>query len=143
MLNLPSIKCHLLLKPVLLDRSPGRLASGCLAFNFDLLCLIDLQLFCKRRFCSLGAHRRGGSGPFLDLTLTVGSLGGGRLIGFQFAEIDLLDQVGCWEVRVSCGEVKKLKGRGPTLTGRSRCDERAGEFGLLADQAAGQGGALV
>lgn len=81
----------LLNEPVLLNRRG--LTAGGLTLNLNLLALVGLQLVGEvgllRRLGSLG------DSEFLDVSLGVTGLDGGRLVGLQLAEVELLDGVRC------------------------------------------------
>jgi hypothetical protein len=86
-----------LLEPALLDG--GGLASGGLALDLDLLALVGGQFAGEvsllRRLGGLGG------GELLDVLLGVTGLDGGGLVGLELAEVQVLDGVGCSEMRVS------------------------------------------
>lgn len=86
-----------LLEPALLDG--GGLASGGLALDLDLLALVGGQFAGKVGL--LGRLGGLGSGELLDVLFSVTSLDGGGLVGLELAEVQVLDGVGCGELRVS------------------------------------------
>lgn len=81
----------ILLKPTLLL---GRLFTGnSLTLNFDGLGLVSLQIAGKAGL--FGGWRRFGSGEFLDVGFGLAGFGGLGLVGAEFAEVEVLDGVGC------------------------------------------------
>lgn len=80
-----------LLEPALLNGSG--LTSGGLALNLDLLALVGLQLIGEVGL--LGGLGSGGRSELLDVSVGVTGLDGGGLVGTEFAEVELLDRVGC------------------------------------------------
>ena len=79
-----------LLKPALLNGC--NLAGGSLALNLDLLVLVGGQLASK---IGLFRGRRGlGNCEFLNVGLGVAGLDGGRLVGTQLTEVQVLNGVG-------------------------------------------------
>ena len=81
----------LLLEPVLLGQHSVVLALG--ALNVDCLCLVCLELV--RDVGLLGGSGGLGDSELLDVALGVGGLDGGRFVGFQLLEVQVLDDVGC------------------------------------------------
>lgn len=84
-----------LLKPVLLYGKLIRFTRGFLALDLDLLGLIGLQLLSKKSLNLLRASRDSGGRPLFDLALAVREFGNRRLVSPQFAEIDILNLIGC------------------------------------------------
>lgn len=80
-----------LLEPALLNGSG--LTGGGLALNLDLLALVGLQLIGEVGL--LGGLGSGGRSELLDMSVGVTGLDGGGLVGTEFAEVELLDRVGC------------------------------------------------
>lgn len=85
-----------LLQPTFIHR--GRLTSGRLALNLDLLALVVFQF--ARQVGLLGRDGSLGSTEFLDVRIGVTGLDGLGLVGTEFAEVQVLDRVG-WAVLVS------------------------------------------
>lgn len=80
----------LLLEPALLDG--GGLASGSLALDLDFLGLVGLELVGQVGL--LGRLGRSGQLELLDVSVGVTGLDGGRLVGAEFTEVQLLNGVG-------------------------------------------------
>jgi hypothetical protein len=81
-----------LLEPVLLH---GRRAGLGLALDLGHLALVGLEL--AGNVGLLGGGGRGGDAELLHVALGVGGLDGGRFVGFQLLEVEVLDDVG-WVV---------------------------------------------
>ena len=90
---------NVFLKPILLSND-GSFFSSSSALNLDLLGLIGGKLVGQ----SLGTLSRGGwwgrDLPLLDLAFRVGWFYRCGLIGFELTEVEILDGVGCWVVRL-------------------------------------------
>ena len=81
----------LLLKPALLNG--GSLTSDGLALNLDLLALVGLQIIGEVGLLGgLGGSR---GSELLDVSVGVTGLDGAGLVGTEFAEVELLNRVGC------------------------------------------------
>lgn len=81
----------ILLKPTLFV---GRLlARNSLTLNFNGLGLVSLQIAGKAGL--FGGWRGFGSGEFLDVGFGLTGFGGLGLVGAEFAEVEVLDGVGC------------------------------------------------
>jgi hypothetical protein len=81
----------ILLEPTLLL---GRLlTSNSLTLNFDGLGLVGLQIAGKAGL--FGRWRGFGSGEFLDVCFSLTCFNGLGLVGAEFAEVEVLDGVGC------------------------------------------------
>lgn len=81
----------ILLKPTLFL---GRLlARNSLTLNFNGLGLVSLQIAGKAGL--FGGWRGFGSGEFLDVGFGLTGFGGLGLVGAEFAEVEVLDGVGC------------------------------------------------
>jgi hypothetical protein len=83
-----------LLEPVLLD---GGAAGLGLALNLGHLALVGLEL--AGNVGLLGRGGSGGDAELLHVALGVRGLDGGRFVGFQLLEVEVLDDVG-WIVLV-------------------------------------------
>jgi hypothetical protein len=81
-----------LLEPVLLH---GRRAGRSLALDLGHLALVGLELAGTVGF--LGGRGSGGDAELLHLALGVRGLDGGRFVGFQLLEVQVLDDVGWME----------------------------------------------
>lgn len=88
-------KCSLFLEPILFYSSLSRLTRRCLTLNLNLLGFISLQLLSEGGLGLLRTPRGGWDGPFLDLAFAIRSLGSGGFIGFQFTEVEFLNQIRC------------------------------------------------
>jgi hypothetical protein len=64
-----------------------------LTLNLDLLGLVCAEL--AGNVGLLGRSRGLGKGKLLDLTFGVGGLDGGGLVSLEFAEVEVLDEIGC------------------------------------------------
>jgi hypothetical protein len=78
-----------LLEPVLLH---GRRAGLSLALNLGHLALVGLEL--AGNVGLLGGGGSGGDAELLHVALGVRGLEGGRFVGFQLLEVEVLDDVG-------------------------------------------------
>lgn len=78
-------------EPALLNG--GGLAAGSLALDFHFLGLVGLQLIGEVGL--LGRLGGGGDGELLDVSIGITGLDGGGLVGAEFAEVELLNGVGC------------------------------------------------
>jgi hypothetical protein len=92
-----------LLEPVLLH---GRRAGLGLALDLGHLALVGLEL--AGNVGLLGGRGSGGDAELLHVALGVGGLEGGRFVGFQLLEVQVLDDVGWVCVLV---DLKLLEGR--------------------------------
>jgi len=89
---------RLLLKPIeFLARSSTSLS---LSLDLNSRCLVCLQLI--RNVCLLWGLGGFWRAELLDVAFGVGGFDGGRFVGFQFAEVEVLDEVR-WEGNVSRG----------------------------------------
>lgn len=73
----------------------GGTGLGRLTLNLNLLGLVCAEL--AGNVGLLGGSGSLGKGELLDLTFGVGGLDGGRLVGLELAEVEVLDEVGCAE----------------------------------------------
>jgi hypothetical protein len=64
-----------------------------LTLNLDLLGLVCAEL--ASNVGLLGGSRGLGKGELLDLAFGVGGLDGGGLVSLEFAEVEVLDEIGC------------------------------------------------
>jgi hypothetical protein len=93
-----------LLEPVLLD---GGAAGLGLALDLGHLALVGLEL--AGNVGLLGRGGSGGDAELLHVALGVRGLDGGRFVGFQLLEVEVLDDVGC--LRVSSRGARESGGR--------------------------------
>ena len=86
----------LLNEPVLLGQDLAVLGGG-LSTNVGLLGLVGVEL--ARDVGLLGGWGSGGDAELLHLALGVRGLDGGRFVGFQLLEVQVLDDVGWMDGR--------------------------------------------
>lgn len=68
-----------------------------LALDLDAAGLVRLQL--AGDIGLLGRPGRRGRGPLLYVSLGIAGLDRGRLVGFEFFDVEILDQIRCWGER--------------------------------------------
>jgi hypothetical protein len=117
-----------LLKPVLLNRCCAGLAR--LALNLGHLALVGLKL--AGNVGLLGRWGSLGEGELLNVTLGVGGLDGGCLVGLELLEVHVLDEVGCgYGVSFRRVEVFSFERRGEGTLDDGRDGEGAAHGGVL------------
>lgn len=107
----------------------GSTGLGGLTLNLDLLGLVCAEL--AGDVGLLGGSRGLGKRELLDLAFGVGSLNGGRLVGLELAEVEVLDEIGC-DGRINerqFGGYVEWCGRSSTLANSSGSDKGAAEGG--------------
>lgn len=85
-----SLLLPIILEPILLDG--GSLAGSSLALDLDGLGLVVLQL--RSQVGLLGRWRGLGNRELVNVGVGVGSLDLGGLVGADFLEVEVLDEVG-------------------------------------------------
>ena len=113
------------LKPALLL---GRLlTSNSLTLNFDGLGLVSLQITGKTGL--FGGWRGLGSSEFLNMGFSLTGFGGLGLVGAEFAEVEVLDGVGCC---FSCMLDQKVLSTGALSGRRSQGELSSSDIKVLA-----------